>query len=238
MLTLLVLSPLLVAVAVILRFTNEREVLFRQPRIGQGNEPFLVWKFVTMRKGSEKQGTITVKNDPRVFPFGRLLRKTKINELPQLLNVIRGRDVDGGAAPSDRGVLRLFSRGGPASRLPVQAGAHGDWLRGLQGRRRDHGRSQEEHAETYARVMAFKGALELWYLENRSTMVDLKIILLTAISRLPTAHQPGVQVVQVELGGAWLGLLSPPDLYSPHSVFSAPSSAETGSSGFRLLNSL
>ena len=80
-LLLLLVSPLLVVVAVILRFTNEREVLFRQPRIGRGNEPFLVWKFVTMRRGSEKQGTITVKNDPRVFPLGGLLRKTKINEM-------------------------------------------------------------------------------------------------------------------------------------------------------------
>jgi lipopolysaccharide/colanic/teichoic acid biosynthesis glycosyltransferase len=181
-LLLLVLSPLLVGVAVILRFTNEREVLFRQPRIGCGNEPFLVWKFVTMRKGSEKQGTITFKNDPRVFPFGRLLRKTKINELPQLLNVIRGEMSIVGPRPQTEECFGYFPEDVRRRAFLCKPGLTGIGSVVFRDEEEIMDRSQEERAASYARVMSFKGALELWYLENRSTTVDLKIILLTTIT--------------------------------------------------------
>jgi lipopolysaccharide/colanic/teichoic acid biosynthesis glycosyltransferase len=88
--TLTALAAPLLGVAAALRLTGEGKVLFRQPRVGYRNEPFDLLKFVTMRTDSEKSGTITVRGDPRILPVGRMLRKTKINELPQLLNVIKG----------------------------------------------------------------------------------------------------------------------------------------------------
>jgi lipopolysaccharide/colanic/teichoic acid biosynthesis glycosyltransferase len=181
-LSLVVLSPVLLGVALILRFTNEREVFFRQPRIGQGNKPFLVWKFVTMRKGSEKHGTITAKDDPRVFPFGRMLRKTKINELPQLLNVVQGEMSIVGPRPQTEECFGYFPEEVQRRAFLCKPGLTGIGSVVFRDEEEILARSQGGHAESYSRVMSFKGELELWYLENRSTLVDLKIILLTAIT--------------------------------------------------------
>ena len=83
-LALLVLSPLLVPLVLILRFSGEGEVFFFQKRIGKGGEEFRLIKFATMLKDSPNigTGTVTMKGDPRVLPVGKFLRKTKINELP------------------------------------------------------------------------------------------------------------------------------------------------------------
>jgi len=91
-LALLVLSPLLVPIAIVLKLTGEGEIFYVQKRIGLGGKPFGLLKFATMLKNSPNlgTGTVTVKGDPRVLPVGRFLRKTKLNELPQLINILRG----------------------------------------------------------------------------------------------------------------------------------------------------
>ena len=78
---LLILSPLLLPLIVILRITGEGEVFFPQSRVGRKGTHFKLYKFATMLKDSPNMdtGTVTVKNDPRVLPMGRFLRKTKIN---------------------------------------------------------------------------------------------------------------------------------------------------------------
>ena len=88
-LALLVLSPLLIPIVILLRLTGEGEVFFLQERIGKGGYTFKLFKFATMLKDSPNigTGTVTMRNDPRVLPAGKFLRKTKINELPQLLNI-------------------------------------------------------------------------------------------------------------------------------------------------------
>ena len=89
---LLVLSPLLIPVVIILKFSGEGEVFFLQERIGKNGKLFKLFKFATMLKDSPNlgTGTVTMKDDPRVLPVGKFLRKTKINELPQLLNIFFG----------------------------------------------------------------------------------------------------------------------------------------------------
>ena len=89
---LLLLSPLLVPIVITLRLTGEGEVFFLQERVGQAGEKFKLFKFATMLKNSPNigTGTVTMRGDPRVLPIGRFLRKTKINELPQLLNIFFG----------------------------------------------------------------------------------------------------------------------------------------------------
>ena len=86
----LVLLPFVLPVVIALRLTGEGEVFFVQTRLGRGGSPFGLIKFATMLKDSPNQGSgeVTVKNDPRVLPSGRILRKTKINELPQIINVL------------------------------------------------------------------------------------------------------------------------------------------------------
>ncbi len=87
-----VLSPLLFPIMLFLKFSGEGEIFFLQERVGKNREMFKLFKFVTMLKDSPSMGsgTVTMKNDPRVLPAGKFLRKTKINELPQLLNVFIG----------------------------------------------------------------------------------------------------------------------------------------------------
>jgi len=89
---LLVLSPLLIPVCIILKLTGEHEIFYFQERVGAKGLPFNIYKFATMLKASPSlgPGTVTVRDDPRVLPFGKFLRKTKINELPQLLNIFFG----------------------------------------------------------------------------------------------------------------------------------------------------
>ena len=86
-LSLIGLSPIILIVMVLLKFTGEGDVFYVQKRVGLGNELFDVYKFITMRRGSENVDNPDLQNDTRVFPLGRILRATKINELPQLFNV-------------------------------------------------------------------------------------------------------------------------------------------------------
>ena len=90
-LALLLFSPILVCIVIILSLTGEGEIFYKQERIGRNGRKFLILKFATMLKDSPNlgAGNITVKDDPRVLPFGLFLRKTKINELPQLINVVK-----------------------------------------------------------------------------------------------------------------------------------------------------
>ena len=88
----LLLSPLFLIIIIILKFTGEGEVFYLQKRIGFLNKKFNIIKFATMVKNSPNigSGSLTLRDDPRVLPFGRFLRKSKINELPQIFNVIIG----------------------------------------------------------------------------------------------------------------------------------------------------
>jgi len=99
--SLIIFLPLFIPIILILKFSGEGEVFYFQERIGKKNSPFNIWKFATMLKNSPNMGTgdVTVKNDPRVLPIGKFLRKTKINELPQIINVLIGEMSIVGARP-------------------------------------------------------------------------------------------------------------------------------------------
>ena len=89
---LIVVSPLFIPIIILLRLTGEGKVFYIQQRIGKRGLPFGLYKFATMLENSPNMsgGDVTSGNDPRVLPMGKFLRKSKINELPQLLNIING----------------------------------------------------------------------------------------------------------------------------------------------------
>ena len=115
-LALVVLSPLLVPMVIALMLTGEGEIFFVQQRVGRGGEFFGLYKFATMLKDSPNigTGTVTLKDDPRVLPLGKFLRKTKINELPQLLNIFVGDMSIIGPRPQTRRCFDAFPRSSQA----------------------------------------------------------------------------------------------------------------------------
>jgi lipopolysaccharide/colanic/teichoic acid biosynthesis glycosyltransferase len=180
-LALLVLSPLLMPVALILRFTGEGEIFFRQSRIGRDGKPFELFKFATMLKNSPNigTGTVTVRHDPRILPIGRLLRKTKINELPQLLNILNGDMSIIGPRPQTRRCFDAFPASTQKIIVQVPPGLSG--IGSIVFRDEEelmHG--NDEAPEFYDRViMPYKGMLEEWYVENRNLWTYFMLIALT-----------------------------------------------------------
>ncbi|MEG2465018.1 MAG: sugar transferase [Kiritimatiellia bacterium] len=180
---LLLLSPLLLPICLILRCTGEHHVFYRQERIGLHNRRFGIYKFATMLQASlSLQGGLhTVHGDPRVLPFGKILRKTKINELPQLLNIFLGDMSIVGPRPLVDKTFAPYSAHVQAHIYDVPPGLTGIGsvvFRDEESILTHSGRSAEV---CYAQLIApYKGALELWYLRHQSPLTDAKIIILTA----------------------------------------------------------
>ena len=179
---LVVLSPLLFAVALILLVTGENEVFYVQSRVGQWGRRFGVIKFATMLKNSPRMGTgyVTMRNDPRVLPIGRWLRATKINELPQLLNVVKGDMSLVGPRPQSERCFSAFEAKAQEEIIKVKPGLTG--LGSLIFRDEETLLGDDTSTEFYDSVVApYKGSLEIWYVGNQSLLLDLKIILFTAV---------------------------------------------------------
>jgi lipopolysaccharide/colanic/teichoic acid biosynthesis glycosyltransferase len=106
---LLCLFPLLFPVAILIKLDSRGPVFFRQPRMGRGFRPFLIYKFRTMTHDPQSAGTLlTIRHDPRITRVGKLLRKSKIDELPQLLNVLKGEMAFVGPRPEVPSYVELF----------------------------------------------------------------------------------------------------------------------------------
>jgi lipopolysaccharide/colanic/teichoic acid biosynthesis glycosyltransferase len=187
---LILLSPILIPSIIILLFTGEKEVFYFQKRVGYKNRLFNIWKFATMLKNSPDIGTgeITLRNDPRVTSFGKLLRITKINELPQIINVFKG----------DMSIV------GPRPLMEVSVKLYPETIRnkiynckpGMTGIGslifRDEEKLISDAADPkamYAMIYPFKGALEMWYQQHASLYTDFMIIFLTAWSILSPKNE-------------------------------------------------
>jgi lipopolysaccharide/colanic/teichoic acid biosynthesis glycosyltransferase len=182
-LLLLILLPLFALIIIILKFTGEREIFYLQQRIGRNGKKFNLLKFATMLKNSPNigTGTITIKNDKRVLPVGSFLRKSKLNELPQLLNILFG----------DMSLI------GPRPLTPQNFASYSDDVQfiigqvrpGLSGVGSIVFRNEEEimHGSSatvdfYNKTIApYKGKLEVWYVQNRSTSLYFISILATIL---------------------------------------------------------
>jgi lipopolysaccharide/colanic/teichoic acid biosynthesis glycosyltransferase len=178
---LLILSPIFILVIIILSFTGEHEVFYLQKRLGYKNRFFYIWKFATMLKNSPNLGTgeITVRNDPRVTPVGKILRLTKINELPQIINVLKGNMSIVGPRPLLHVSFKLYD---PEVQKVIYNSKPG--ITGIGSLIfRDEEKlisTTDDPKKMYASIYPYKGALEMWYQKHASFYTDCMIIFLTA----------------------------------------------------------
>ena len=183
-LAIILLLPLFIPITLLLLLTAEGQVLYFQERLGYKNKPFQIWKFATMLKNSLQigSGSITLKNDFRVTRVGKFLRKTKINELPQIVNILKGDISFVGPRPLILSSFEVYPESIQSKIYNVKPGLTG--IGSIIFRDEESLLSaikDEDPHVYYKRVIApYKGDLELWYQKNRSLLTDFKILFITA----------------------------------------------------------
>ena len=180
---LIVLSSFLIITIIILLLTGEGEVFYLQERLGFKNKKFKIIKFATMLKNSPEIGTgsLTLRGDPRVLPFGKFLRKSKINELPQIFNVIIGNmsivgprpqmQIDFDKFPDESRDLIYKSKPGITGIGSIVFRDEENWISNFEG---------DKHQFYKNNIAPYKTELELWYLKKSSLLVDFLLIFITA----------------------------------------------------------
>ena len=178
----ILLFPFFFPIVVVLFLTGEHQVFYFQERIGYLNTKFQIWKFATMVKNSSNLGTgsLTLRNDSRILPFGKFLRKTKINEFPQLINVILGNMSLVGPRPqmetdflkfSSNVQLNIYNnKPGITSIGSIVFRDEEKWISNAIG---------DKHEFYKTHIAPYKGELELWYQNKSSIFFDIIIIFMT-----------------------------------------------------------
>lgn len=185
-LAIIILLPFMVPIMIGLKLTGEHDIFYKQTRIGKGGKPFGVMKFATMLRNSPNMagGVLTQKDDPRILPMGKFLRKTKINELPQLLNIFVGQMSVIGPRPQAKAHYDLYSDEVKAAIDTVAPGLSGlgsvafrdeeDMLNAVADRDHFH--------DTV--IAPYKGTLEVWFVQHRTLGVYFNLIWLTVLAVL------------------------------------------------------
>ena len=181
---LVILLPFFIPIIIILKFTAEGEVFYFQERIGINNSKFQIFKFATMLKNSLNMGSgsITLQNDYRVTFIGKFLRKTKINELPQIINILKGDMSLVGPRPLVTKTFSAYNDDVQSNIYKVKPGITG--IGSILFRDEEaiiSAVSDEDPFEFYKRIIApYKGEVEMWYQKNCSFYLDIQLILMTA----------------------------------------------------------
>ena len=187
---LLLLSPLLIVVIVLLKLTGEHEAFYFQDRVGFLGKIIQVTKFVTMVKDSPNIGTqdITLRNDPRVLPVGKFLRKTKLNEVPQFWDVFVGKLSLVGWRPLMPKGFTDYPEYVQREIVKVKPGLTGIGSLVFRDEESIIAKAETEGRDLRAcyreDIMPYKGALEVWYVANQGMWTDLKIMVGTAVAVL------------------------------------------------------
>ena len=177
--TLVLLIPLMVVVGTIIKLNSEGPVFFKQERIGKGFRPFWIYKFRTMQQAPIRhKSQVTVGNDPRITRVGRFLRQTKIDELPQLINILRGEMSFVGPRPEVPQYVQLYKQDYQEI-LTVRPGLTD--LASLKYRDEAALLAQSENPEEEYRMRVLPDKIELAkdYLRQASLLFDLKIVFKT-----------------------------------------------------------
>ncbi len=184
LLAIIILLPFMIPIMIGLKLTGEHDIFYKQIRVGKGGKEFGLMKFATMLRNSPNLpgGLYTSKNDPRMLSMGKFLRKTKINELPQLINILKGDMSIIGYRPLVRSDYDAY----PDEVKNVLAKSRP----GLSGIGSIAFRNEEEicqNFETYDEKEAFykriivpyKGMLEAWYAKRRNVVLYFRLIFMT-----------------------------------------------------------
>ena len=171
-LALVLAAPLLALAAILIKLESRGPVFYRQRRVGRGGEPFELWKLRTMVPGAEAMGAgiYVVEGDPRITRTGRLLRRFSLDELPNLVNVLRGEMAIVGPRPTVQEQVDRYTER-QRRRLEVRPGITG-WAQ-------INGRASLPWPERIE--------LDVWYVEHRSLRLDLRILART-VRMLVTGH--------------------------------------------------
>lgn len=185
-LALIIFSPFLIPISIILKFSGEGEIFYVQQRVGKDGKMFGLLKFATMLKDSPNigTGTITTKDDPRVLPIGKFLRKTKINELPQLINIFLGDMSIIGPRPQDLRCFVVFNKEDQENIKKVRPGLSGVGsivFRDEESLLDVDDMKQREYI--YDRIISpYKGQCESWYVKHQNIGLYFRLIWLTVLA--------------------------------------------------------
>ncbi len=182
-----IVSPLFIPIMIANRLTGEGHIFYSQERMGLHNSRFKILKFATMLKNSAnmKGGSITLRNDSRITPVGKYLRITKLNELPQLLNVIKGDMSFVGPRPLMPISFEKYTKEVQQVIYNCKPGITGIGsviFRDEEKLVSDAKLRGEDPMDFYKKkIFPIKGRLEIWYQNNQSIVTDLKILILTFV---------------------------------------------------------
>jgi lipopolysaccharide/colanic/teichoic acid biosynthesis glycosyltransferase len=172
----------MIPVIIGLKLTGEHYIFYLQPRIGKGGKEFNIIKFATMLKNSPNMpgGVLTQKDDPRILPMGRFLRKTKINELPQLLNILVGQMSFIGPRPQARQHYDLYvdEIKEVINRMPPGLSGIGSIIFRNEEAVLDQAIGDRDSFHDTI-IAPYKGLLEIWYCNHRCLWVNLLLIVIT-----------------------------------------------------------
>ncbi len=215
--SLIVLSPLLLAIAVCIKLCSPGPVLFRQRRVGWRGRTFRICKFRTMVAGSERRGPkVTAATDPRITRLGQLLRHTKLDELPQLLNVLIGNMSLVGPRPQVPRFVHHYPEPTRSIVLSVRPGITDPATLAF--------RHEEELLAGCANpercyiedILPRKLAMYEQYIRRRTIASDLWIMAITAVCLLRHSHPMPTLLPPTSQGGETVSVRRPPDM--PHAA--------------------
>lgn len=178
----IVLSPIFIIIIFILKISDEGFVFYMQERVGYKANKFMIYKFVTMIKNSPNigSGDVTLRNDPRVTKVGKYLRKSKLNELPQLFNILNGDISIIGPRPLMRAGFNRYSDKFKKTIYNVKPGLSGIGSIVFRDEEKIITESKLSPHECYKNViLPYKGKLEIWYQNNCSIFLDFKLMFMT-----------------------------------------------------------
>lgn len=183
LIAIIILLPFFIPIIILLLLTGEHEVFFRQERVGYKNKIFRIWKFATMLKNSPNMGhgDVTVRKDPRITGVGRFLRQSKLNELPQVINILTGDMSFVGPRPLMKVGFDRYSDEMKSKVYNTQPGLTGIGSIVFRDEELIITQSKLPPHECYRDViLPYKGALEVWYQQHQSFYTDFMIMFLTA----------------------------------------------------------